>query len=137
MSSSVIIYKMSPFRLKYFACSFVSSKQQTFQLNELLLPSYHINTMFRQKDLLSVDTTAKYKCFVQRIYKSRGSQQMEFFIRNKFELHIILPKYNPCIQTFLHRWWYHLCDLPFVQRFLVAIIPAKAISLVQTIGEYS
>ena len=93
--------------------------------------------MFRQKDLLSVDTTAKYKCFVQRICKLRGSQQMEFFVRNEFELHIIPPKYNPCIQTFLHRWWYHLCDLPFVQRFLVAIIPAKGISLVQTIGEYS
>ena len=62
---------------------------------------------------------------------------MEFFVRKEFELHIIPPKYNPCIQTFLHRWWYHLCDLPFVQRFLVAIIPAKGISLVQTIGEYS
>ena len=93
--------------------------------------------MFRQRDLLSVDTTAKYKSFVQRICKLRGSQQIEFFVQNEFELHIIPPKYNPCIQTFLHCWWYHLCDLPFVQRFLVAIIAVKGISLVQTIGEYS
>ena len=63
---------------------------------------------------------------------------MEFFVRNEFELHIIPPKYNPCIQTFLRRWWYHLCDLPsVVQRFLVTIISAKGISLVQKIGEYS
>ena len=62
---------------------------------------------------------------------------MEFFVPNEFELHIIPPKYNPFIQTFLHHRWYHLCDLPFVQRFIVTIIPATGISLVQTIGEYS
>ena len=74
----MLLYTNATFSSKVLYLFFCLIKTTNLSIKQITFA-----VMFRQKDLLSVDTT-----------------EMEFFVRNEFELHIIPPKYNPCIQTF-------------------------------------